>query len=192
MLALSSLHIARLQGASPTPSYQHYAWALKRVHASVGSKEPKKRLQLPTIAASMLLGFYEIITADHSKWNTHLSGSRQLFIETDFAEMTRQLCRLKRERDAREQRHGMMHSLPIHLRHEQGESLDQFQDFDERVISRFVGREVRFNNPGYVEDPYSQLPQELDVGQYETLRDLYWWYAKQDAFQSMVSGNGLL
>lgn len=74
MLAIASLHIARMTGASATPSLQHYVWATKRVHPDVG--HPKKRLRVATIGASMLLGFYEIMTADHIRWNTHLAGSR--------------------------------------------------------------------------------------------------------------------
>jgi hypothetical protein len=27
---------------------------------------------------------------------------------------------------------------------------------------------------------------------YESQRDLFWWYCKQDAFQSILSGNRLL
>ena len=66
MLALASLHIARLQGASLHPSMQHYAWSLKRIHSCVSNA--RKRYKLTTIAATMLLGFYEIMTADHLKW----------------------------------------------------------------------------------------------------------------------------
>ena len=32
----------------------------------------------------------------------------------------------------------------------------------------------------------------FDLSRYELYQDLFWWYAKQDAYQSIVGGNGLL
>lgn len=192
MLALSSLQIARLQGASSTPSYQHYAWALKRVHNSVSSKDSKKRLQVTTIAASMLLGFYEIITADHSKWNTHLAGTKQLLTETDFVTMTSQLRKIKREKILKEHAYRSTESFTANLQPGQFEMLDQLDDVDEQIVSHFAGSEVRFDHTGYVETSDTKIPQELDITRFETLKDLYWWFLKQDAIQSIVSGNALL
>ena len=188
MLALASLHIARLLKASTTASMQHYAWALKRIHRCVSN--PKKRLQVSTIAASMLLGFYEIIVADHMKWNTHLAGAKQLFVETDFAGMTRQFRRMKMDKAARDQL-GRRTSFAENSHHTD-ELLDQIPDVDERVVSGFVGKEVRYGDHGRIETPHSSLPPELDLSKFEILKDLFWWYCKQDAYQSVVSGNHLL
>lgn len=191
MLALSSLHIARLQGASITPSMQHYAWALKRIHSCVASQNPKKRLQVTTIAASMLLGFYEIMTADHMKWNMHLAGAKQLFVETDFAGMTRQYRQLKREKAAHDQIQRRRNSFSAYLNREE-DFEDHFNDVDEQLISTLVGREVRYEAQGYVEAAEARLPPKLDLSNFEILKDLFWWYCKQDAYQSIVSGNPLL
>lgn len=189
MLALASLHIARLTGASVTPSIQHYAWALKRIHHCVGHS--KKRLKLSTIAASMLLGFYEIMTADHMKWNMHLAGSKQLFVETDFVRMTRQFKRMKTERAARLKMGGYVQAdSPTGTN--QDDLLAQIHDVDERLISELVGREVRYDDHGEIMTPQSGVPQELDLYKFEMLKDLYWWYCKQDAYQSIISGNPLL
>jgi hypothetical protein len=192
MLALSSLHIARLQNGDTTPSMKHYAWALKRIHNCVSSRDSKKRLRTTTIAASMLLGFYEVMTADHMKWNTHLAGVKQLFVETDFAGMTRQYRQLKREKMARGQVQLRRNSTSAYLKGEE-DVINQFDDVDEAIISNFVGREVRYEDQrGYVETSQTKIPQELDLSNFETLRDLFWWYCKQDAYQSIVSGNPLL
>jgi hypothetical protein len=192
MLALSSLHIARLQKGDTTPSMKHYAWALKRIHNCVSSRDNKKRLRATTIAASMLLGFYEIMTADHMKWNAHLSGAKQLFVETDFAGMTRQYRQLKREKMARDQMQLRRNSISAYFNREEDIS-DQFNDIDEAMISNFVGREVSYEDErGYVETPQTRIPQELDLSNFEILKDLFWWYCKQDAYQSIVSGNPLL
>ncbi|KAK5138154.1 hypothetical protein LTR08_004849 [Meristemomyces frigidus] len=189
MLALASLHIARLTGASVTPSMHHYGWALKRIHHSVGHE--KKRLKVATVAASMLLGFYEIMTADHMKWNAHLAGSKQLFVETDFVRMTQQFRRLKIERAA-QQGFGRMPSLSS-SGSSQEDMLDQVQDVDERIVSIFVGREVRYGDAqGQIMTPQSSIPAQLDLSKFEILKDLYWWYCKQDIYQSIVSGNPLL
>jgi hypothetical protein len=189
MLALASLHIALLTSASATPSMQHYAWALKRIHDCVGA--PKKRLRLTTIAASLLLGFYEIMTADHMKWNMHLAGSKQLFVETDFVGMMQQFRRMKQDAYARRQLGHRRQSVP-HAGFTQDELLDQVPDVDERLISTIAGREVRYGDHGQIMTPHSSVPQELDLGKFEILKDLYWWYCKQDAYQSIISGNALL
>jgi hypothetical protein len=188
MLALASLHIARLQNASLTPSMQHYAWSLKRIHSCVS--DAKKRYKLTTIAATMLLGFYEIMTADHMKWNMHLTGSKQLFLETDFATMSRQFRRLKTDRMSRHEiGHIKAESPQISAR---DEILDQIYDVDERVVSELAGKEVRYDDYGQILTQRSKIPPALDLSRFEILRDLYWWYLKQDAYQSIVSGNPLL
>lgn len=189
MLALASLHIAKIQGASSTPSFRHYAWALKRVHSCVG--KPTTRHQTETLAASLLLGFYEVMAADHIKWNSHLLGAKQLISETDFAGMTRQCRRMKsqtingRSYDQRAQ------SYDLPLTDRERADLDQISDIDERVVSMFAGREVRYDDHGRVLDGHQML-QRLDLSGFEMLKDLFWWYCKQDVYQSIVSGNALL
>lgn len=187
MLALASLHIARLQGGSTTPSMQHYAWALKNIHASVG-RARTKRLHTTTIAATLLLGFYEVMTADHMKWNMHLAGSKQLFVETDFVGMTQELRRMRREVATQMDAVGPWGSPP-----DQAAALLN-KDVDERVVSVMVGREVRYDDHGKVEpEVKAESPKpSLDVAKFEVLQDLYWWYCKQDVYQSIVSGNPLL
>ncbi|EMC93489.1 hypothetical protein BAUCODRAFT_243073 [Baudoinia panamericana UAMH 10762] len=190
LLAIASLHIARLTGASVTPSMQHYAWALRRVHQCVC--HPKKRLKLTTIAASMLLGFYEIMTADHLKWNTHLAGTRQLFVETDFVSMTRKLRSMQVDHLARQPTSMGRRGSECFSAVSPDGLLEQIPVIDENVVSTLVGKEVRWSEHGHVMTPQSALPQELDLGRFEVLKDLYWWYCKQDAYQSLISGNELL
>ena len=190
MLALASLHIARLTGASVTPSLSHYAWALKRIHHCVGHK--KKRLNVTTIAATMLLGFYEIMTADHMKWNMHLAGAKQLFVETDFVGMMQQFRQMKTAAAAKDRMEQRRYSEPQgHVSVD--ERLRQIPDVNERIISDIVGKEVRYGgHQGQVMTSQLSIPKELDLGKLEILKDLYWWYCKQDAYQSIISGNHLL
>lgn len=189
MLALASLHIARLQNASTTPSMQHYVWALRRIHSSVGKSE--KRLKVATMAATLLLGFYEIMTADHLKWNMHLSGAKQLFVETDFVKMTKDFRKLKREKMMRHQA-GRKRRHSSEELFSQDDMLDQIPDIDERLVSQITGREVRYDDHGSVEPSSGGISAGLDLSRFEILKDLYWWYCKQDVIQSIVSGNPLL
>lgn len=189
MLALASLHIARLQGASVTPSMRHYAWSLKRIHKAVGN--PSSRLKLTTMAASMLLGFYEVMTADHMKWNMHLAGSKQLFVETDFAGMTREVRRMKMEKAARQFHQGEQNRYSPDEPLSRDDLLDQIPDIDERLVSLFTGKEVRYDDHGMIEH-HGGFPPSVDLNKFEILKDLYWWYCKQDVYQSIVSGNNLL
>jgi hypothetical protein len=126
------------------------------------------------------------------KWNTHLAGAKQLFVETDFAGMTRQYRQLKREKMARDQVQLRRNSISAYFSREE-DNPNQFNDVDEAMVSTFVGREVRYEDQsGYVETAQTQIPQELDLANFEILKDLFWWYCKQDAYQSIVSGNPLL
>lgn len=192
MLALSSLHIAKLQGASVTPSFKHYAYALKRVHHAVGSA--KKRHHVTTLAACLMLGFYEVMTADHVKWSSHLLGAKQLFVEIDYAGMTKQWRRKKAEEDAFErtfayENPGMTMQQPRYLNKEASNLPD------ERVVSILTGRQLRYDDFGRVVEDQNKdgdTPQEADITHYETYQDLWWWFVRHDGFQSVISGNPLL
>ena len=60
------------------------------------------------------------------------------------------------------------------------------------MVSEFAGKEVRYDSHGQIMTPKNTIPQPLDLSKFEILKDLYWWYLKQDAYQSIVSGNALL
>lgn len=198
MLALSSLHIARLQGASITPSYKHYAYSLKRLGRSLS--HPKKRLSIPTLAAALLLAFYEVWTAEHTKWSTHLVGAAQLIAELDFRSLTREARRLKAAQTTEERR--FPHQNPEMLIDQQ-----QFNDNlcdndlkpDENLVSSIIGKQVRYDDFGMIiedngakQDAKTTLPDNFDIRSFETLQDLYWWYCRHDMWQSCVSGNPLM
>jgi hypothetical protein len=205
MLALASLHIAKLQGASITPSLKHYAYALKSIHHCVG--HPKKRHLMSTIAATLLLGYYEVMTADHLKWNSHLLGAKQLIIEIDLAGMAREHEKLKAERAAaaeaerkRTSSNGRMDYADGQLAYSHSFASVEDLPIDEGLVSAFVGTQVRYNEFGrVVEEGHNKVKRPcvspngtFDVEKFETLQDLFWWYCKQDVYQSLISGNPLL
>jgi hypothetical protein len=197
MLALSSLHIAKLQGASITPSYKHYAYAIKRIHHCVGN--PKKKLLPTTLAATLLLGFYEVMTADHLKWSSHLAGAKQLLIEIPFKRMTREARRMKAEQVAQEQQFGFYGADDTLQERNPNLTFKNLSPaINEGLVSTLIGRKLKYDEFGHIEEPFSSrlfsdgLPQPIDLGRYELYQDLYWWYARQDVYQAIISGNRLL
>jgi hypothetical protein len=195
ILALSSLHIAKLQRTSDAPSIKHFTYALRRVSKLIGL--PKRRNEIPTLAANLLVGFYEVLLADHSKWNIHLSGAKILVMEIDFANMTRRLRRMRTE--ARERiAHTPAFSYEDYIRIAGvPETLlpDKDWEVDERLISQLTGLHVDYDNQWQASTNTPVPLQDLsgkDIEDYKVQSDLYWWYCKQDIFSSMVSGNRLL
>lgn len=203
MLALASLHIAKLQHGTPTPSLKHYHYALRRVAKCLGNQ--KKRRDVGTLAATLLLGFYEVTTAEHNKWNSHLSGARELISDIDFAKMARRIDahRTRREEAEANQRpmqtwymNGYEQTYPRRPSDDSPARSDR--KLDENLIGTIMGWKTRYNEYGQIIDDSepSFAPDERltpgDVENFEIQCDLFWWYAKQDMFQSIISGNRLL
>jgi len=202
MLALASLHIAKLQHSSPTPSLKHYHYALRRVAKAVGL--PSRRQEIATLAASLLLGFYEVMTAEHTKWSSHLAGARQLVMEIDFAGMTKQVKAMKAQSEVnrKPQYYGDI-NRSAYEQHYSGHKLyddvilEKDSNIDENLVSTIIGWKIRYDRFGHVID--NSAPGKgtktftaKDLEKYKTQCDLFWWYCKQDVYQSMISGNRLL
>ena len=181
MLAQSSFEIAKSHGASTTSSMKHHVWSMKRVHRALDS--PRKRHSVTTLAATLLLGFYEILTADHMKWSTHLSGARHLIMETNFRGMTDELRRRSRTSSA-----DYSHQPTSALHEQPPDSLHNLCDADEPLVEQVMGFRV---GPSPEQDQRHRHVN-ADVEYYATRQDLFWWYCKQDAYHSVISGNDLL
>ena len=196
-LALASLHIAKLQQTSPTPSLKHYHYALRRVAKAVG--HPNKRRDVATLAATLLLGFYEVTTAEHNKWNSHLAGARELILEVDYAGMTKRINAYKAETSAHNKSGFYSYGQDTFNKSRLAfDILRTDKELDENLISTIMGWRTRYDEYGRVIDqsePPSHYHVPLtskDVETFEIQCDLFWWYAKQDMYQSLVSGNRLL
>jgi hypothetical protein len=197
MLAIASLHIAKLQNGPVSASLKHYAIGLRSVGKLIN--HPERQREPATLAAAMLLAFYECWCADHQKWSNHLLGARQLLRVIDFADMSRHIRRARIQR--REQ--GQMR---YHQQQQQGlgdnihdETLRHpasVDEVDENLLGLLMGIDVRYEdrrrviNDNAKEKPREYSQRELD--DYELQRDLYWWYCKQDAYQSILGGGRLL
>lgn len=198
-LALASLHIAKLQQTSPTPSLKHYHYALRRVAKAVG--HPTKRRDIATLAATLLLGFFEVTTAEHNKWNSHLAGARELILEIDFAGMTKRIIAYRKETSLIKKGSMYNYGQYQHYNSQGRMSFDILRtdkELDENLISILMGYRTRYDEYGEVagaagNPPHHHVPlTPKDVEDFEIRCDLYWWYAKQDMYQSLLSGNRLL
>ena len=195
MLALSALHIARLQQTSEGPSIKHFTYALRRVSKLISL--PKRRNEVATLAALLLIGFHEILLADHMKWNIHLGGAKILVMEIDFAGSVRRLRRMRRramQRLATTQLkpgddYVQIAGVP------QSVLDDRDWEIDQNLVSQLTGMHVQYDNQwhntSHAPSPVEDM-SDKDIDDFRLQQDLYWWYAKQDIFQGMVSGNQLL
>ncbi|GES57348.1 C6 finger domain protein [Aspergillus terreus] len=190
ILALSSLHIAYLQEAPPTVSLKHYHYALRRVGVAVGL--PMRRKQVGTLAAALLLAYYEVMSADHTKWNSHVAGAVQLLREIDFAAITRDLRQHRRRTWAKATSKDFLFGNALL---EDDPFSEQESSIDENLIGSILGHAVNYDEFGRVDEGYSRpFNPELTRKDIESFRiqcDLYWWCCKQDIIQSIIGGNPL-
>jgi hypothetical protein len=201
MLAMASLHIAKLQNTPIEPSLKHYHMSIRRLAKNVGL--PTRRGQIATLATTLLLGYYEVMSADHKKWCDHLLGATQLIKQIDFAGMTRYLKSQKRQSQPLQPgnlyHHRLVLGAPRELHNEPVEDPQNLaEEVDENIVGILMGQKLRYAEYGQVFDDASSAKvqekkythRELDI--FNTQRDLFWWFAKQDAFQSILSQNRLL
>ncbi len=108
--------------------------------------------------------------------------------EVDFAGMTKHL------RKRRKARH-LGISYELHSYNDQREG-DQ-NDIDEGFVGVLMGTVPHYDEYGQVIDNENPTDDwrgytEKDLDTYEIQRDLFWWYCKQDVYQSVLGGGRLL
>ncbi|KAF5002545.1 hypothetical protein FDECE_10609 [Fusarium decemcellulare] len=193
MLALAALQIAKLQRMPATAAMKHYHLAIRRIARNVNT--PLRRTQPATVAATLLLAYFEVWSSDHTKWCNHLFGARILFREIPLREMSRRYLPVKRlkqaERDAQNQ--NQMDSFFPGFR---VTSQSELNDLDYNLLYKLSGHGTTPDDYGLGEaqriDSSGDPVTDRDIEQYENVRDLYWWYCKMDVYQSMLGGTKLL
>lgn len=198
ILALGALHLAKLQNTSEDPAIKHFTYAVRRVGKLVGL--PKRRHEIATLATVLVLGFYEVMSGDHSRWSLHLSGATKLVLEHDYAGLIRTARRMRNGAKARvnqwmaqfaltEENYARVAGIPLAL-------LDDIDwEVDTAFISQLTGLSVDYDNqvqPGFDSPINAPDLTEKDIEELKAKMDLRWWYCKQDIFQSMVGGDRLL
>ncbi|ESZ98711.1 hypothetical protein SBOR_0949 [Sclerotinia borealis F-4128] len=196
ILAIASLHIAKLQNSHITASLKHYAIALRRIAKSVNI--PGRREQPAILAATMLLSFYECWCADHQKWSNHLLGTRTLVRDIDFTGMTHHLKIMRaqlRNEDRARYREEQIHMGTTYFE-DKRRFAASLEDVDENIVGVLMGRRLRYDEYGHIIDDVSDHTEDRvyspkDIETYEMQRDLVWWYFKQDVYQSILGGGKL-
>ncbi|EGO59891.1 hypothetical protein NEUTE1DRAFT_121594 [Neurospora tetrasperma FGSC 2508] len=171
ILALASLQIANLAQVPATAAMKHYHLCLRRIARNYQS--PSRRTQPATLAATLLLGYYEVWNSDHDKWCRHMWGAHAIMKEIPFLKMTKEIFAHQRERQPTA-------SLGPDL---------ALYEVDTELISQLTGKKVTYDDPEVASKkrPYT----EKDLETYQQLRDLYWWYCKMDVYQSILGGTRL-
>ncbi|MCJ1380154.1 hypothetical protein MMC17_003257 [Xylographa soralifera] len=197
MLALASLHIASLQKTPQTASLRHYHFALRRLTKALSI--PSKRTDIATIAATLILGHYEATSAEHSKWNKHLAGARQLLMEVDFKGMTKHIREKKALQEAQNTLatwHSPTSATADYNSFHRSFDSPPEDTVDENIVGKLMGWKIRYDEYGRILDDNVEYQTshitEKDIENHKILSDLFWWYAKQDVYQSVISGNRLL
>ncbi len=138
------------------------------------------------------------------RWIGHLLGARQLLDEYDFAGMTRRIKALSGSPDTERRQSLWSNSTDsgATLFPDRSQKLRDnarssgIQHVDEDVVGIFMGQRLRYSEYGQVMDermtPNEPELTRQDLEDYETRRDLFWWFVKQDTYQSILSGNRLL
>ncbi|KAK4181889.1 hypothetical protein QBC36DRAFT_174317 [Triangularia setosa] len=187
MLALGSLQMAKLQGHPPTAAMKHYHLSLRRIAKNYQS--PTRRTQPATLAATLLLGFYEVWNSDHDKWCKHMWGARAILKELPLRQMTRDILALKRRQREQARRNHRCNEDCFDSHHH--EAKNDWPEPDTEFITQLTGLQVDYGGgDGYIIDDEPRLNRitERDIERYEQLRDLYWWYCKMDIYQSFLGG----
>jgi hypothetical protein len=75
--------------------------------------------------------------------------------------------------------------------------IESENELNENLVSMIMGKKIHYDQYGKVlEDIDVRGDQKVyaqrDLEIYETQRDLFWWYCKQDMYQSVLSGSRLL
>lgn len=117
-------------------------------------------------------------------------GAKQLMKEINFAEKSKEVKAIKKQR---RERHA--HSYVGELQWPQRPFAEYDEEVDEDFVSVITGQKLDDDRRGTIVDEEktsTHIHTDRDVEIYETQRDLFWWYCKQDVYQSILSGNKLL
>lgn len=199
ILAVGAMHMFKLNIGNESIAIKHFMCALRRVGRALSN--PKQRLEVTTLATVLLLGYYEVLSGDHSRWNLHLSGARKLVMEHDYAGMMRTIRRTRSQaRFSIAQ--SWRQSLPYTDQVSENVAINSAKLLDDNdwkvdqvLISKFTGFEIDYDTQAQPQFPLNSVSPELDsnsLASWRVLTELYWWYCRQDIFTSLLSGDPLL
>lgn len=200
ILALSSLHISKLNKGPEQASLLHYHIALRRLGKAIASD--KHRGHVATLAATLMLAYYETMAAEHDKWSSHIHGAKQLLKEIDFDRVSQRVEQYDVEGDDTQRFAGSSgagggesSSTGLSLlaaRRVRRQYISE--DVDDSLKSYFMGSNKAQRA---VENKQRRKQNERMFSKHEldTLKlqaDMFWWYTKMDCYQSLLSGCPLM
>jgi hypothetical protein len=190
IIALGSLQLANLQGYSTWTAMKQYHLSIRRVAKNVST--PAARTRVSTLAATLLLGYFEVYQSEHASWCNHLFGASILLGEMPIAGMTRRCLAAKRLRSSSYP--AETHDSPSLLGQEQPPL--RTDELDYELLMFCTGTQVTPEQYGLRSDqPVDDAvlaTSDKDIETFEILRDLLWWYNKLDVYQSFLGGSKLL
>lgn len=195
VLALAGLQTANLRGIKPVIALQHYGIAIRRLHRTLADQSRVGRPS--TIAASLLLAYFDVWQADHASWGAHLFGASIPFYYLDLKNMSRRCLAAKRMRqrlmeDQESRNIGAF--FPTSSPASGFANDGQYIKFD--LLKTITGFPMKAEDycigPNQIPDETTSAVQDSEIKEYETLRDLFWWYCKMDLYQSILGATKLL
>lgn len=191
ILALGSLQMAELSGDGNAASMLHYGRSIRSLGKNYQSVN--KRAQPATLAATLLLAFYEVWNSNHDTWCTHMIGARQIISETPLRQMSRQVWAVHRQRYQQWAQVQAQDPFAAFMSQDDRPS-HELAEVDLNLVKNLTGRSVLFLEGV---DPMSLHSKtrhctERDLDNYEHLADLYWWFCKMDVYQAFLGGSKLL
>lgn len=195
LLALSSLHLAKLTRGVENSSLLHYNIALRRLGKAIG--DPKQRLETSTLAATLLLAFYETMAGEHNKWSRHIHGAKLLIKEIDFQKVGERIKHLDAEEAAAAAAGNVNPTNTSNPANEEKRRLLAIKKGKRAVNANAAQAGNNGTEEGASKRPQQQKNKkrrysrkELENCQLQA--DLFWWYCKMDGFQSILSGGPLV
>lgn len=191
ILALGSLQMAEYQGQTATVSMLHYHLSIRR--SAKNYQKPDRLTQPATLAAVLLLGFYEVWTTNHEKWCSHMLGASAIIKETRFREMSRRVWEIHQHRYQEWLKFQAQDPFAAFMP-QTGHPSHELAEIDLDLVRSLTGQPVYFM--GGVDSPSWNSTQrshsDKDLENYEHLADLYWWFCKMDVYQATLGGSKLL
>lgn len=183
--------MAEYQGQTPTVSMLHYHICIRR--SAKNYQKPDRLTQPATLAAVLLLGFYEVWSTNHEKWCSHMLGALAIIKETMFREMSRRVWEIHQQR-YQEWLESQAQDPFAAFMPPAGHSGHELAEIDFDLVRSLTGKSISFM--GDLESPSwnssSRSHTDRDIEDYEHLADLYWWFCKMDVYQSTLGGSKLL
>ena len=200
ILGISALHLAVMYGNSDAAARKHILLSTKRISQILGDSTQRHRVEV--LACVLLLAFYEVMDADHSKWVVHLSGAASfLSSEHDWAGMARTVYRMRAQAKINLAQSGIRHDRMAWSDYVRVAGIpevllnDEDWNVDENIIGRLTGQQIDYANCYHPCSPSTVILNDLTPLQAEevmTKMELFWWMMKQLTFHSLLSGDPLL